>query len=161
MFALFRLAHAMPYMIPHYQSGLLVKFRCTDCAWTYCIQNPIIVQPLSLARKRKKPRSSTWLTAAPSFQAKQRRSSSFIFSVLREQQLGESLKLMRHSPSDRITRRHGQSASEHRTKAKDDRKNLLATHACPARLLAVTLRGSGCRKAAALLAIAVDSQLYF
>jgi hypothetical protein len=30
----------MPYMIPYYHSGLLVKFRCTDCDWTYCIQNP-------------------------------------------------------------------------------------------------------------------------
>jgi transposase-like protein len=30
----------MPYMIPYYQSGLLVKFRCTDCDWTYRVQNP-------------------------------------------------------------------------------------------------------------------------
>jgi DNA-directed RNA polymerase subunit RPC12/RpoP len=30
----------MPYMIPYYQSGLLVTFRCTDCDWTYTIQNP-------------------------------------------------------------------------------------------------------------------------
>jgi hypothetical protein len=37
---LFRLGHAMPYMIPYYHSGLLVKFRCTDCDWTYCIHNP-------------------------------------------------------------------------------------------------------------------------
>jgi len=37
---LFRLGHAMPYMIPYYQSGLLVTFRCTDCDWTYSIQNP-------------------------------------------------------------------------------------------------------------------------
>jgi hypothetical protein len=37
---LFRLGHAMPYMIPYYQSGLLVSFRCTDCDWTYTIQNP-------------------------------------------------------------------------------------------------------------------------
>jgi hypothetical protein len=29
----------MPYMIPHYHSGLLVKFCCTDCDWTYCIQS--------------------------------------------------------------------------------------------------------------------------
>jgi len=28
----------MPYMIPYYHSGLLAKFRCTDCDWTYCIQ---------------------------------------------------------------------------------------------------------------------------
>jgi hypothetical protein len=28
------------YMIPYYHSGLLVKFRCTDCDWTYRIQNP-------------------------------------------------------------------------------------------------------------------------
>jgi len=38
--ALFRLGHTMPYMIPYYQSGLLVKFRCTDCDRTYCIPNP-------------------------------------------------------------------------------------------------------------------------
>src|SRR4030095_2304222 len=31
---------AMPYMIPYYQSGFLVTFRCTDCDWTYRIQNP-------------------------------------------------------------------------------------------------------------------------
>jgi hypothetical protein len=37
---LFLLGHAMPYMIPYYQSGLLVTFRCTDCDWTYTIQNP-------------------------------------------------------------------------------------------------------------------------
>jgi hypothetical protein len=37
---LFRLGHAMPYMIPYYQSGLLVTFRCTDCDWTYTIHNP-------------------------------------------------------------------------------------------------------------------------
>lgn len=37
---LFRLAHAMPYMITYYQSGLLVTFRCTDCEWTYTVQNP-------------------------------------------------------------------------------------------------------------------------
>jgi hypothetical protein len=37
---LFRLGHTMPYMIPYYQSGLLVTFRCTDCDWTYSIQNP-------------------------------------------------------------------------------------------------------------------------
>ena len=37
---LFPLGHAMPYMIPYYQSGLLVTFRCTDCDWTYSIQNP-------------------------------------------------------------------------------------------------------------------------
>jgi hypothetical protein len=30
----------MPYMIPHYHSGLLVKFCCTDCDWTYGIQSP-------------------------------------------------------------------------------------------------------------------------
>jgi hypothetical protein len=30
----------MPYMIPYYHSGLLLKFRCTDCDWTYYIQNP-------------------------------------------------------------------------------------------------------------------------
>lgn len=30
----------MPYMIPYYLSGLLVTFRCTDCDWTYTIQNP-------------------------------------------------------------------------------------------------------------------------
>jgi hypothetical protein len=30
----------MPYMIPYYHSGLLIKFCCTDCDWTYCIQNP-------------------------------------------------------------------------------------------------------------------------
>jgi hypothetical protein len=36
----FRLGHAMPYLIPYYHSGLLVKFRCTDCDWTYSIQNP-------------------------------------------------------------------------------------------------------------------------
>jgi hypothetical protein len=28
-------------MIPHYHSGLLVKFCCTDCDWTYGIQSPI------------------------------------------------------------------------------------------------------------------------
>jgi hypothetical protein len=28
------------YMIPYYRSGLLVKFRCTDCDWTCYIQNP-------------------------------------------------------------------------------------------------------------------------
>ena len=33
----------MPYMIPYYQSGLLVKFRCTDCDWNYTIQNPCSV----------------------------------------------------------------------------------------------------------------------
>jgi hypothetical protein len=37
---LFRLGCAMPYMIPYYQSGELVTFRCTDCDWTYSIQNP-------------------------------------------------------------------------------------------------------------------------
>jgi hypothetical protein len=31
---------AMPYMIPYYHLGILVNFRCTDCDWTYCIQNP-------------------------------------------------------------------------------------------------------------------------
>jgi hypothetical protein len=31
--------HVMPYMIPYYESGLLIKFRCTDCDWAYCIQN--------------------------------------------------------------------------------------------------------------------------
>jgi len=46
-----------------------------------------LVQPLSLAMKRKKRRNSTWLTAAPSFQAKQRRSSRFIFSELRSLRL--------------------------------------------------------------------------
>jgi len=30
----------MPYMVPYYHSGLLDKFRCTDCDWTYCIENP-------------------------------------------------------------------------------------------------------------------------
>ena len=30
----------MPYMIPYYESGLLARFRCTDCEWTYCIHNP-------------------------------------------------------------------------------------------------------------------------
>lgn len=30
----------MPYMIPYYQSGILVTFRCTDCDWTYTIGNP-------------------------------------------------------------------------------------------------------------------------
>jgi hypothetical protein len=30
----------MPYMIPYYQSGLLVTFRCTDCDWTYTIADP-------------------------------------------------------------------------------------------------------------------------
>jgi hypothetical protein len=32
--------NTMPYMIPYYLSGLLVKFRCTDCDWTYCVPNP-------------------------------------------------------------------------------------------------------------------------
>lgn len=32
--------HSMPYMIPYYQSGILVTFRCTDCDWTYTIGNP-------------------------------------------------------------------------------------------------------------------------
>jgi hypothetical protein len=30
----------MPYMIPYYHSGLLVKYSCTDCDWTYSVQNP-------------------------------------------------------------------------------------------------------------------------
>lgn len=30
----------MPYMIPYYQSALLVTFRCTDCDWIYAIKNP-------------------------------------------------------------------------------------------------------------------------
>jgi len=30
----------MAYMIPHYQSGLLIKFRCTDCDWAYCVNDP-------------------------------------------------------------------------------------------------------------------------
>ena len=30
----------MPYMIPYYQAGILVTFRCTDCDWNYIIQNP-------------------------------------------------------------------------------------------------------------------------
>ena len=30
----------MAYMIPYYQSGLLIKFRCTDCDWAYCVNDP-------------------------------------------------------------------------------------------------------------------------
>jgi hypothetical protein len=33
----------MPYMIPYYQSGRLVTFRCTDCDWTYAIRIPCSV----------------------------------------------------------------------------------------------------------------------
>ena len=29
----------MPYMIPYYQSGLLVTFHCTDCDWNYAVEN--------------------------------------------------------------------------------------------------------------------------
>jgi hypothetical protein len=35
--------HVMPYMIPYYQSGILVTFRCTDCDWTYNVHNPATV----------------------------------------------------------------------------------------------------------------------
>jgi hypothetical protein len=48
-------------MIPYFHSGFLVKFRCTDCNWTYCIQNP--VQPPSLATKKKERRNITWLNS--------------------------------------------------------------------------------------------------
>jgi hypothetical protein len=30
----------MAYMIPYYESGLLIQFRCTDCDWTYCVRSP-------------------------------------------------------------------------------------------------------------------------
>jgi hypothetical protein len=50
--ALFRLGHAMPYMILYYHSGLLVKFRCTDCDWSYSVSK-IRVQPLPLAASAK------------------------------------------------------------------------------------------------------------
>jgi len=30
----------MPYMIPYHHSGILAEFRCTDCDWTYRIENP-------------------------------------------------------------------------------------------------------------------------
>jgi hypothetical protein len=41
----------MPYMIPYFPSGLLVKFRCTDCDWTYRIQDPLFS---SCSRRRGK-----------------------------------------------------------------------------------------------------------
>jgi len=75
----------MAYMIPYYQSGLLIKFRCTDCDWAYCVHNP---SSATVSREEEGQAKKQYIAHHCAEFSGKRRKDSWVDLFLRTEALG-------------------------------------------------------------------------